>query len=41
MQCLSLKEDNTIKDIRNLFKVKKKKHYTTVKDLKDPFRQEK
>ena len=25
MQCLSLKEDNIIKDIRNIFKVKKNK----------------
>ena len=41
MQCLSLKEDNIIKDIRNIFKVKKKQNYGTVKDLKDLFRQEK
>ena len=40
MQCLSLKE-GIIKEIRNLFKVKKKQNYTTVKDLKDLFRQEK
>ena len=41
MQCLSLKEDNIIKDIRNIFKVKKKQNHSTVKDLKDLFRQEK
>ena len=42
MGSLSLEEENIIKDIRNLFKLKKRKlNYTAIKDIKNLFRQEK
>ena len=34
MKRLSLEEENIIKDIRNLFKLKKELSYTAVKDIK-------
>ena len=33
MESLILKEENIIKDIRNLFRVKKKLNYTAIKDI--------
>ena len=41
MESLSLEEENTIKDIRNLFRLKKKKKkYTAMKGIRNLFRQE-
>ena len=34
MKRLSLEEENIIKDIRNLFKLKKELSYTAIKDIK-------
>ena len=34
MESLGLNEENIIKDIRNLFRLKKKKNYTAIKDKK-------
>ena len=41
MESLSLEEENIIKDIRNLFRLKKEQNYTAVKDIRNLFRQEK
>ena len=41
MASLSLGEGKTIKDIRNLFRLKKELNYTGIKDIRDLFRQEK
>ena len=41
MESLSLEEENIIKDIRNLFRLKKEENYTAVKDVRNLFRQEK
>ena len=41
MGSLSLEEENIIKDIRNLFRLKKEQNYTAIKDIRNLFRQEK
>ena len=41
MKSLSLEEENIFKDIRNLFRLKKRQNYTAVKDISNLFRQEK
>ena len=41
MESLSLEEENIIKDIRNLFRLKKEQNYTAIKDIRNLFRQEK
>ena len=41
MESLSLKEENIIKDIRNLFRLKKELNYTIIKDKRNLFRQKK
>ena len=41
MESLSLEEENIIKDIRNLFRLKKEKRYPAIKGIKKTFRQEK
>ena len=42
MEILSLEEENIIKDMRNLFKLKKKElNDTAVKDIRNLFRLEK
>ena len=41
MESLSLEEENIIKDIRNLFKLKKEQNYTAVKYIRNLFRYEK
>ena len=41
MEGWSLEEENIIKDIRNLFRLKKEQNYTAVKDIRNLFRQEK
>ena len=41
MESLSLEEENVIKDIRNLFRIKKKQNYIAIKYIKNLFRQEK
>ena len=41
MESLSREEENIIKDIRNLFRLKKEQNYTAVKDVRNLFRQEK
>ena len=38
---VSLEEENIIKDIRNLFTLKKELNYTTIKDIRNRFRLEK
>ena len=38
MESLSLVEENIIKDIRNLFRLKKAQNYTAVKDKRNIFR---
>ena len=40
MESLSLEEENIIKDIRNLFRLKKEQNYTAIKGIKNIFRQE-
>ena len=40
-ESLSLEEENIIKDIRNLFRLKKELNYTAIKDTKILFRLEK
>ena len=35
MESLSLQEGNIIKDIRNLFRLKKKQNDTAIKDIKN------
>ena len=41
MESLSHEEENIIKDIRNLFRLKKEQNYTAIKDIRNLFRQEK
>ena len=41
MESLSLEEKNIIKDIRNLFRLKKWQNYITIKRIRNLFRQEK
>ena len=41
MESLNLEEENIIKDIRNLFRLKKELNYTTIKDIGNSFRLEK
>ena len=41
MESLSLKKENLIEDIRNLFRLKKELNYTGIKDIRNLFRQEK
>ena len=41
MESLSLEEENIIKDIRNLLRLKKGQNYTAVKDIRNLFRQAK
>ena len=38
MESLGLQEGNIIKDIRNLFRLKKKQNDTAIKDIKNLFR---
>ena len=38
MESLSPKEEDIIKDIRNLFSLKKEQSYTAVKDIRNLFR---
>ena len=38
MESLSPGEENKIKDIRNLFTLKKEQNYTAVKDIRNLFR---
>ena len=37
MESLRPKEENIIKDIRNLFRLKREQNYTAVKDIKNFF----
>ena len=42
MESLSIKEEKIMKDIRNLFRLKKELNYTAaIKDIRNLFRQEK
>ena len=41
IESLSLEEESIIKDIINLFKLKKEQNYTAIKDIGNLFRQEK
>ena len=41
MESFNLDEENIIKDIRNLFRLKKKLNYTAIKDIRNIFRREK
>ena len=41
MESLSLEEENIIKDIRNLFRLKKEQNYTAFKDIINLSKQEK
>ena len=41
MKSLSLKEENIIKDIRNLFRLKKELNFTAIKDIRNLLRREK
>ena len=38
MKNLKLEEENIIKDIRNLFRLKKEQNYTAIKDIGNLFR---
>ena len=40
MESLSLEDENTIRNIRNLFRIKKEQNYTTIKDIRNLFRKE-
>ena len=37
MESLSLKEENTIKDIRHFFRLKKELNYTVIRDIRNVF----
>ena len=39
-ESLSLEEENIIKDIKNLFRLKKEQNFTAIKDIRNLFRQE-
>ena len=41
MKSLSLEKENTIKDIINLFRLKKELNYVAIKDIRNLFRVEK
>ena len=41
MESVSLEEKNIIKDIRNLFRLKRELNYTTMKHIRNLFRLEK
>ena len=41
MEIGSLQKENIIKDIRNIFSLKKEQNYPINKDIRNPFRQEK
>ena len=41
MESFNIEEENIIKDIKNLFRLKKGQNYTAVKDISHLFRQEK
>ena len=41
MESVSLKEENIIKNIKTLFRLKKERNYTAIKDTKNLFRQKK
>ena len=41
MESVSLKEENIIKNIKTLFRLKKEPNYTAIKDTKNLFRQKK
>ena len=41
MESLSFEEENVIKDISNIFKLKKELNYSAIKDIRNPFRLEK
>ena len=41
MKSLSLEEENIIKDIRNLFRLKKELNYTAIKDIRKLLKPEK
>ena len=41
IESLSLEEENRIKDIRNLFRIKKEQNCTAIKGIRIPFRREK
>ena len=41
MENLNLEKENIIKDVRNLFRLKKEQKYTASKGIKSLFRQEK
>ena len=41
MKSLILQEENIIKDIRNLFRLKQKQNYTAIQGIRNLFRQEK
>ena len=38
METLSLEEENIIKDIRNIFRLKKEQNYNAIKDIRTTFR---
>ena len=38
METLSLEEEDIIKDIRNIFRLKKEQNYTAIKDIRTRFR---
>ena len=38
MEILSLEEENIIKDIRNLFRLKREQNYTGIKNIRNLFR---
>ena len=41
MENLRFEEENIIKDLRNLFRLKKEQDYTAIKDIRNLFRIEK
>ena len=41
IKCLRLEEEKILKDIKNLFRLKKVLNYTAIKDIRNLFRQEK
>ena len=41
MKSLCFEEENIIKEIRNLFRLKKEPNYTAIQDIRNPFRLEK
>ena len=41
MESFRLEEENIIKDLRNLFRLKKEKNYTAIKDIRNLFSKQK